>query len=247
MPIQYLDPAIANEGFHAERDVVVDLNDGSGNYQPAIPRPRIPFLTEDSIPKSIKKYFPQFSNQPYTERAFPAWFYHATKAPILIADEYYTNGEGEKVLKEKAAEKASRLGIRYRGPGQGWECTGEWHPKPIQPHGPNVKDTGKSVAPVDNRNDQLAAAITKAMAGANSSADQATVVAAAVAAALKAVGIGTHPVEAPPPAPQVNALAPTLPADEEKDILIGLAKEKGIKIDGRWSVDRIKEALDQAA
>ncbi|WP_226271973.1 hypothetical protein [Burkholderia sp. AU31624] len=42
------------------------------------------------------------------------------------------------------------------------------------------------------------------------------------------------------------ALAPAVEADDERSVLIQIADEKGIKIDKRWSSDKIRAALEAA-
>lgn len=52
-----------------------------------------------------------------------------------------------------------------------------------------------------------------------------------------------------PPEPVLAPAAPTVtlsPDNDEKSLLLALAKEKGIAVDGRWKVDKLRAAMTAA-
>lgn len=229
---EYLDPEIANEGLSADE------------WQPFVEKPRIP--NYENI-KSIRKYFPHLSGIPYKHKAFPAWLYHPSMPP--------------RICNEK---QAAALGVTWRactpeeksrwGQSHCWDYAEgcEWRATPhdaearqkIDPANPGP---GKSLVEGKQNPESAQASMISAVVAATT---------AAVMTQLQKLGVISAPAAAPAPQPAAPAPANALaqkPAEvklteaEEKDVLTKLADEKGIKIDKRWSLDRIKAALDEAA
>lgn len=247
--VEYLPAEIANEGQKAGA-IVTDNNDGSGDYQPPMDLPHVP---DYKGIKSIAKYFPQYSNRPYVHKPFPAWVYHMTKEPMLIHDKI--NSEG-RVIKT-AAEWAAELGLTWEGPPRmRWNVSGEWNPEPVAAPKSKTAGTGKVLVEA-----------VKTIAS-QASDNIATIIAAVMAAMGKAEKPGTNALAADPdyaaflafkefqkqagapPAAQpveTQAQGSVLSAEDEKAVLIDAASERGVKIDKRWSVERLKEELDKVA
>lgn len=225
---EYLDPEIAAEGQRAD------------DWQPFQEPPRIP---DYKGIKTIAKYFPQHSGRPYRHQPFPAYLYHRTEPPRLVQN----------------AEQAAALGVEWKADQYGelrWHCSGEWQHRPVglAKFDPKAPGAGKNVV-VPGQGSQAAqsemiaavvAAVTAQMAK-GASAPAATDPDYLEFQAFKAwkaqqAKVGTE--EGGAPAAPANALKPLSP-DEEKAVLVDLADEKGVKIDKRWSLDRIKAELDK--
>lgn len=197
MPVEYLDPEIAGEGFHAEKHnpgAWMDAPDlDSEEWQPDIEPPHVNDYAALKKHKHYKQYF-----KPHVYRPFPAFMYHATL--------------GEKIVKNR--NEAVALGP-------------EWSPTPIKVR---IDMTGKSL-PVKTETQKLAETVASALAAKTGGGDTASITAtvAAVMAAVAAAGA----------LPKTEAS----PEDEERQALFDLAKERDIKIDKRWSVEKIKATL----
>lgn len=246
--VGYLDPEIAGEGQ------MVLMSDGEN--VPWAPPPVNPVIPDLSNIKSIKKYF-----RPYQFRAWPAWIYHPDQPPRLV----------------KNADEAAELGICYREPTAhekerfgdkkvwDWKDECEWRPfpfpkdlkfDPLKP-GPGKEFQKGPVNPV--------------------AAEEAMIlkVAAAVGAALKLAGPGAPATVNPKQwdeflafqawqkaqevvkAEAVNALVPEIeqPEDptestaEDAELVAwrAEAEDKGIKVDKRWGLARLKMEVENAA
>lgn len=219
--IEYLDQAIASEGSSADDIVVI------------APRPHINTYEAFKEHPKYGKYF-----QPHVFKPYPAWIYHATEPAKLVGD----------------AKTAASYGVSYNKDDHHWVCIGEWKSRPVVKPKPDVADTGKSLVTASsaqsaNSTNELMAKILQQMQSGQSPAVamqadpdyaeflafkrfKASQVTPETPAGLKAL------VEPP---------APALSQDEEKAILVEAADSRGIKIDKRWGLDRIKEELDKAA
>jgi hypothetical protein len=213
--IEYLDPAIANEGQSADNWspgmawTNAPSSDGE-EYQPDIEPPHINDYAAFKKHKHYRQYF-----RPYRYVPFPAWMYHPTKEAKIV----------------KSAEEVTALGPEWRR----------------EPFTRKIDMTGKSL-PVKSETQRLAETVASALAAQKqgASAIDPTSIAAVVAAVMAALG-PQAPQRAPSEATLGNA-APTLPleaADEklERTALLELAEKEGVKVDGRWSNDRIKKEL----
>jgi hypothetical protein len=117
----------------------------------------------------------------------------------------------------------------------------EWSPTPLKPR---IDMTGKSL-PVKSETQRLAEVVATALAAKQGTAPiDATAIAAIVAAVMAALPQGT---QQKPAEPDLESLMPPLDAtaDEtiERKALLELAEKEGIKVDGRWSNQRIKKEL----
>lgn len=246
MALDYLDPEIAGEGYSAD------------TWSPPVAEARIP--TYKGI-KSIAKYFPQFTGRPYVHQAFPCWLYHATEPARLVQD-LLTREDPPRLIK-KASEIAKELGCTYRATTQDeraqgwplnrWEYTGEWRAVPFEG---NAKggghDGGKQLVtskePATTSADLIAATVAAVMAAMKKPEDE-PVVAAALAQdpdwaefhAFKAWKGGAAPPQVE--APSSNALQPQ---DDEWELWAEEAKRLGVKIDRRWSLQTLKDAVEKA-
>ena len=204
--------------------------------------------------KSIARYFNRTGYAPY-----PAWVFHK-------------NGE-QKLLKN--SDEAMALGIYYREATQeernrygrqavwDWKEDCDWRPNPWEGNvkfNPNRPETGKNVVlaaanPAHAQHDLVRMIVPE--------------VAAAVAQALKGSAPGAPPNIDPADwaefqqflafkksSEAVNALADAtgkedltqtgVTDDQERSVWIEEAEERGIKIDKRWSLARIKQEIDKA-
>jgi hypothetical protein len=152
--------------------------------------------------------------RPYRYTPFPAWMYHATLEPKIV----------------KSKEEVLALGP-------------EWSPVPNKPR---VDMTGKSL-PVKSDTQRLAETIALALPrGAAAAAPiDATMIAsivAAVVAAMPQMQPAAIPA-APSPDDLMPPREPTASEDVERSALLELAAKENIKVDGRWSNERIKKEL----
>jgi hypothetical protein len=174
-----------------------------------------PHINDYAAFKKHKHYGKYFRQ--YRYQPFPAWMYHKTLEPKIV----------------KSREEVQALGP-------------EWSPTP-----PNVKRidmTGKSL-PVKSETQRLAEVVAQALAvkAPASGGVDANAIAATVAAVMAA--LGQKPVEAPiAPASDGELFAgadgeAAPEADIERAAMIELADKNNVKIDKRWSNDRIKKEL----
>ena len=257
--VEYLDPEIANEGVSAEQA-----------WMPAMDEARIPSYAGI---KSIKKYFPQFTGRPYQHQAYPCWLYHPTEPPRHVKD--VLSGEDPPRVLRKASEIAKELGCVFRSTtmeerAQGfanhrWEYIGEWRSTPFERDSkfdPGRPDTGKHVIRESGHNngmpnaDVIAAIVGAVMTQVKSDAPAS--VASTAHAGMdpewlefqafkewKAAVAATHgPSGGDEPA---NALSATLSDADERKLWEDEAKAKGVKTDGRWSLDRLKAEVEKAS
>ena len=237
--VQYLDPEIANEGESVDA------------WQPFVAKPVIP--TYDGI-KSIRHYFPQYSGIPYRHKAFPCFLYHKTKPAVLASE-----------------EKARQLGVTWRKstqderargfPESVWDYAGEWRAMPFDVKF-NPADPGTGKLYVDNQKPAPTADLIAAIVAAVSA--QFALKPVAANAAAPASGDADHaeflkfkawqaaqvPSGANAPHPEqvhhvVHDMLPPMSDDEQRRLLIEAAKDRSIKIDNRWGLDRIKQELDK--
>jgi hypothetical protein len=245
--VGYLDPEIAGEGqqvIHSDGEVV--------SWTPPPAKPIVPDFSEI---KSIRKYFNRTGFSPW-----PAWLYHQTEAPRLV----------------KNAEEGFELGVVYRKANSDevarygnhdvwdWSPESEWRPKPYpgtQKFDHKNPGTGKTVIlsapnPVIAQNElvralipEVARAVAEALGTARPNAP-ANVDAGEWAefqqyiAWKKSQEVIVHQAEK---AQDSNALATGLSHDQELSMWREDAEQRGLKVDGRWSVERIKAEIEKAA
>lgn len=250
---EYLDPEIANEGEVATMP-------GDSGFQTPMEKPHIPDYSWLKPTDKLAKYFPHISGVPYRHRPWPAWLYHQTEPARLIQDSY-TREDPPRLVKT-ATDQAKELGVVFRKstpveisqgfPHFRWDFTGEWRSTPYG-GGPDPKAYGKTLPP-PSQNEVIANAVAAAMgmagkANNNGGVEMIGAVVAAVMAAMNVqkasagVANASSALAVPPTAPAQEALK--LAPEEEKAVLIKAAQEKNVKVDGRWTAERIKEELEK--
>lgn len=247
--VGYLDPEIAGEGQK------VILSDGDQvSWTPPPPRPVMPDWSQI---KSIARYFNRQGHVVY-----PAWLYHPTEQPRLVknADDAAALGV---CYRKTTADEQGRYGLLSMWD---WDDGSEWRPKP---HGPVKFDpanpgTGKTY---------IAATANAASSQHQLIQDLIPAVAAAVAQSLKSSGPGT-PANVDPKdwdefvqfkawqkskeaveivadevatEPTGNALDTSEPSEDEREAWVAEAERKGVKVDKRWGIDRLKAEVAKAA
>jgi hypothetical protein len=248
----YLDPAIAGEG------VKVVMSDGDViTYAPPPPKPVMP---DWSTIKSIRHYFNRTDF-----RVWPAWLYHPKEAARLVrnADEAAELGV---CYRDATIDEKGRYG---RDHVWDWKDDSQWRPQPWPDtikFDPNKAEQGKTV---------IASPVNPTVAQHDLAALLIPQVAAAVAQALKMSGPAAPPsvdpaqweqflqfqawqksaevvggavqqaaTEAPGLGLQGGSGAPS--PDAERVAWEEEADRKGIKIDRRWSLERLKSEVEKA-
>lgn len=255
--VGYLDPEIAGEGtkiIHSDGEIV--------NWAPPPVKPIIPDLSQV---KSIRHYFGRTGGKTY-----PAWFYHEKEAPRLLksADEAAQLGI---VRREATVHERGTYGVSAV-----WdyapEC--EWRAAPFErdtKFNPDQVTNAKTVIRQENRSQnenamiermipQVAAAVAAALrvaqptapTGAPTSDPELWAQFQEFVAFKKAAEVAAAD-------PQANAFAAprdgdpvteTLGADDDEEFqraeLQATAIRLGIKIDKRWGLARLSEAINVA-
>ncbi len=219
------------------------------------PPPAKPVMPDWSGIKSIAKYFNRTGYSPW-----PAWLYHPTEDPRLVknADE---GAELGVCYREATADERARYGHKAVWD---WQDDSDWRPQPwegTQKFNPQKPEHGKTVIfgapnPVHAQNDLVRMLIPE--------------VAAAVAQALKGSAPGAPPNINPvdweeyqkflvfkKTSEGVNALAGAmddplvgkngLTEDQQRSLYIEELEERGVKVDKRWSLERIMQEVEKAA
>lgn len=240
-----LDGEIADEG---QRVILSD-----GNTVPWDPPPAQAVMPDWSKIKSIRHYFNRKSHQVY-----PAWLYHPTENARLV----------------KNADEAKALGIFYRratvdergryGVEAVWDwghdCLWRAQPYSVAKFDPHNPGQGKTYVPTVQNPALAQSQLIETLIPA---------VAAAVAKSLNANGPGkpasidkdeweqflqfkawqkasevvmAETVDELPEEPG-NALN----ADQDRALWLAEAERKGIKVDKRWGIDRLKSEVEKAA
>jgi hypothetical protein len=212
---EYLDPEIANEG-----EAATDWRPGAG------PAPIVDMSKLLGNHKHFGRYF-----APHVFKPFPAWIYHATEPERIV----------------KTAKEAKEFGVVYDLEDNRYICSGDWKTKPVVKKKPDVHASGKSM--VTSERAQGGASL-EIMAQILQQMQKGQAAPPALNEAIKADPDYAAFVEfkawkAAQDAPKLGEVAGELSAAEQKEILVNLAKEKDIHVDKRWSLERIKEALDE--
>jgi hypothetical protein len=219
MPIEYLDPAIAGEGLSANNWVPGAWTNDPGlgeEWQPDIEAPRINDYAAFKKHKHYGKYF-----RPYRYVPFPAWLYHPTIEAKIVQNE----------------AEVIALGPEWRR----------------QPFALKIDMTGKAL-PVKTDTQRLAEAITAGLAGKQTGPDSMidpTTIAAIVAAVMAATqaqmqpaaSVAAVPVSEGDPDSENSHVESTPSVSVERAAMIELAERENVKIDKRWSDERIKREL----
>lgn len=239
MSLQYLDPEIANEGELA-------MLPGEGTPAP-MDAPHIPDYSWVIAKDKIAKYFRKFV--PYHHKAYPTWVYHPTEEPRLLEDRY-TREDPPRLIKS-AKDQAADLGVIFRKttpeelaqgfPATRWEFKGDWRTTPYKVA--NRSNAYGKTMPPPSQTEVIATAVATAMRAAGSANGSADIIGATVAAVMAALGKVQTPSTADPAHAMENLTVKTV--SEEKAALTKVAEESGIKVDKRWSTDRLKAELDK--
>lgn len=243
-----LSPEIAGEG---ERVVYSDGETMVWNAPP--PQPVFPDMSKI---KSIARYFNRTGHQ-----VWPAWVYHPTEEPRLLKNQ----DEGTELgicYREATSDERSRYGMKAVWD---WQEGSLWRPTPysgtlkFDPHKPGQGKTYIPSAPnrVNEQNElvkalipEVAAAVAQALQK-NGPSAPASVDAAqweqflqfqAYMKAQEAVEVVAQEISGD----AGNALSGDEQADE-REMWESEARRLGLKVDGRWSLDRLKSEIEKAA
>lgn len=256
--VGYLDPEIANEGQK------VTMSDGEQvSWNPPPANLVIPDLSKV---KSLAKYFHRTGYVPY-----PTWVYHPKEQPKILKNATEARELGIYYRKATADENA-----RYgRSAVWDWDDGCEWRVTPFantlkfDPAKPGQGKTYMASTPTPRamQHDlleavlpQVTAAVMQALRAGGAPTAPSNVDAKdweefqqflAFKKSAQVLGVGQEEAaEAPAvvqePDPSGNALN-ALSATEERALWVAEAERKGIKVDGRWSLDRIKAEVEKAA
>lgn len=244
-----LDPEIAGEGQK------VILSDGEQvSWQPPPPNPVVPDISRI---KSIAHYFRKTGFQVY-----PAWLYHPTE-PARVVKNADEAGQLGVFYRKATIDERGRYGVESTWD---WDEDCLWRPKPyqVEKFDPNKPGHGKFYQPtppnpkiaqnelIESLIPAVAAAVAQSLKSegpgkpakiADGEWDeflqfkawkqaQATVEKVVEIAAEDAVG---EPVD--------NALN----SDQDRAVWLAEAERKGVKVDKRWGLERLKEEILKAA
>jgi hypothetical protein len=239
--IGYLDREIAGEG---ESVVLSDGEPVSFNAAPI--KAAVP---DQSGIKSIQRYFHRVGFTP-----FPCWIYHPTNDPKMVLDQTEASEYGV-IYRKTSADERARYGREHM---YDWRDDTEWRPTPFpkdvkfnpskQYAGKNViwpEKTGASMqdALIEKLIPQVAASVAAALKLSNPSApasvDEKDWSAFQEFMAWKKAGEATR--EAVQDVVEDNALA-----TDERTLWLTEAETRGVKVDKRWSTERIKSEVEAA-
>jgi hypothetical protein len=246
--VGYLAPEIAGEGQR------VIHSDGSvEEWQEPAPRSIYP---DFSHIKSIRHYF----NRTGPVRLWPSWLYHPTEAPRIVKSEEEAAALGVVHRETTHDEKARMNGLQ-----QIWEydtdCLWRTQPYPANNKRDVTKEMGKNIVYAEV-NQQ--AALAKSFSEFAASMKQSTGASPAATtskewAEFEQFRAWKASLEAPAPQPDITPVEsiaePTdddmslnaLTIDQERAMWETEAKRIGLKIDGRWSLVRLREEVEKAA
>jgi hypothetical protein len=241
--VGYLDRDIAGEG-----DGVV-LSDGEKvSFTPPPVKSAVPDI---SAVKSVVRYFHRVGFTP-----FPCWIYHPTKDPIMVYNQEESSEHGV-IYRETSADERARYGRAHM---YDWREDTEWRPSPFPKDikfDPNKQYAGKNIvwptttgaamqdALIEKLIPQVAASVAAALKLANPQAP-ANVEPKDWSAfqeflAWQKAGEATR--EAVRDVVEDNAAAPS----DERAAWVAEAERLEIKIDKRWSTERLKSEVEKAA
>lgn len=191
--------------------------------------PKRPHVWDYAQLKEHEHYGKYFAERPF--RAFPAWIYNHKTGEIKIVGD---------------AKAAAQYGVSYNTTARfhHYECTGDWMDEPRKDTKPDVTTAGKSLVSISasqaaNTTADTMAQILKKLIADKTSPELSEAISADKEyqnyLAFKRAQSKKAPVEA------------VEEAIDEKALLIEAAASRDIKVDKRWSIDRIKSELDKAA
>lgn len=229
--VGYLDPEIANEGVKVFEDTPLGWN----------PPPIKMAMPDWSEIKQIRHYFNRIGHQ-----TFPAWLYHQNGEMKLVNDAGAAKELGV-IYRHATDDEKGRYNVQALWD---WDDGCLWRPKPwgLAKFDPKNPGAGKEVIPEkpDPMKTQadLLRGLLKAFesGGVQKPADMSANdwVEFQQFLLFKKTQAAIQPSEAKT---EGNALAGT---QSERELLEFEAAAKGVKIDGRWSNERLKKEIDQA-
>lgn len=247
-----LDPEIAGEG----QKIILSEGD-QVSWMPPPPRPLIPDWSQI---KQLAKYFNKTGHQTY-----PAWLYHPTEEPRIVknADEAHQLGV---FYRQATIEEKGRYGLQHVWD---WEEGCLWRPQPyeVKKFDPRNLGHGKvyipAVNPATERNQLLEAlipAVAAAVAqsiGTNGPGKPAKIADSewdeflkfkAWQQAQSAVDAVVEEIQEPQ-GDLVEEAAPSNALNDDQELVLwrAEAERKGVKIDKRWGLTRIKAEIEKAA
>ncbi len=250
--VGYLDPEIAGEGQQ------VTLSDGENVSW--TPPPQKLVMPDWSQIKSIAKYFGRKGGPVY-----PAWLFHPTEPDKLVQNAAEAEVLGVCYRKATEDEKA-RYGHESVWD---WKADSKWRPRPqrTRQFDPQNMETGKIYQPAPHNpvgaQERLIESLIPAVAAAVAQSLKATGPAAPASVdkgqwdaflqfqawqkTKEAVEVLTANDADDGASETVSAPANALSAMPNKEALIAEASDKGVKVDKRWSLDRIMLEIEKAA
>jgi hypothetical protein len=234
-------------------DHKVILSDGQEvQWNPPPPKPVMPDWSEI---KTIRHYFNRTGFRP-----FPAWLYHPTEQPCIVKDANEAADLGV-CYREATVEERSKYGKQQVWD---WQDDSEWRPEPwpgTMKFNPNKMEQGKTYVPTP---------VAQSTANRELLNTVLPEVTAAVVAALKQGGsVAPDKIDGKqwdeflafqawkktqeaidgitPPSDAEKANSALAALSDERAAWIAEAERKGVKVDKRWSLDRLKSEVEKAA
>lgn len=255
--VGYLSAEVAEEG----QKIIL----GNGEEVAWVPPPEQLSIPDWSKIKTIRHYFGQRPHRPY-----PAWFYHPKEKPKLVKDAAQAHSELGIFYRKATIDEKGRYGLDAVWD---WNEGVEWRPQPwpdTQKFDPANPGQGKTYiatpqnpaiaqhALVEMLIPQVAAAVAQALKSSGPAAPaniapkdwdefiefQAWKKAQETVNSEVETALTGAPDEQPDEA--VNALNKLSP-DQERTMWEEEAVARGVKVDGRWSLDRLKSEVEKAA
>ena len=255
-----LDPSIADEGAKVIKGDEIILS--NGDHVAWTPPPEKIVMPDLSGIKSLRAYFGQRGY-----RVYPAWLYHPSKSAVLVKDAKEAAEYGI-VHRQTSPDERSRYGAKDVWD---WEQGSQWRPNPhtdpkFDPKNPGAgKNLIHSAPDPKIAQHELVAALIPAVAAAVAQSLKASGPAApasvdqtqweaflafqawqktqeVVAGAAAAIERDMQEQIREPDDPLASALSP----EQDRLLWEEEAKRVGVKVDGRWSTERLKAAVEKA-
>jgi hypothetical protein len=213
--------------------------------------------------KSIRHYFNRTGY-----RVYPAWLYHPTEQPRVVKDEHEAAELGV-CYRDASIEEKGRYGLEHVWD---WKDDSPWRPQPYAgttKFDPNKAEQGKVyIATPQSQHSsnrellntvlpEVTAAVVAALKQGGSVApdkvkseqwDEFLAFQAwkktqeAIDAIIPATAAVEEVVEKEAEVADTN-----LPPEQERELWLEEANRKGIKVDGRWSLERLRTEVEKAA
>jgi hypothetical protein len=243
------------------------MNEGDADVAYSPPPEKLSMPDWSAI-KSIRKYFGRRDYQ-----VFPAWFYHPTEEPRLMKTSDHARREIGAFYRPATIDEKGRTGLSHVWDweeGSLWRA----HPYGVQKFDPSRPAQGKLYVasapnPVIAQNamiealiPQVAAAVAQALKATGPSAPahidaaqwdaflqfqafQKTAEAVDKVKTENALAVGPSSGEEMAEEIEPEAAVNNLSPDEQRQLWAAEAERKGIKVDGRWSLDRLIQEIEK--